>query len=82
MTFYQNIKPTNIHMTGVPEGEETECTGNPFEEGIAENLLTWERKQTHRPRNHTDTQTRGTQGGHTKTLIMKLCERFRIKRES
>ena len=37
--FWDNVKHTNIHITGVPQGEEVEKgPGKIFEEIIAENF--------------------------------------------
>ena len=43
--LWDNIKCTNIHIIGVPEGEEREKGPEKiFEEIIVENSLIWERK--------------------------------------
>ena len=43
--LWDNIKCTNIHVTGVPEGEEREkTTENIFEDIIAETSLLWKTK--------------------------------------
>ena len=43
--LWDNIKSTNIHIIGIPEGEEREKGPEKiFEEIIVENPLTWERK--------------------------------------
>ena len=39
-SLWDNFKCTNIHITGVPEGEEKEQdTGNLFEKTVKENVL-------------------------------------------
>ena len=43
--LWDNIKHTNIHIIGVPEGEEREKGPEKiFEETIAENFPAWETK--------------------------------------
>ena len=45
--LWDNVKCTNMHIIGVPEGEEREQgTEKIFEEIIAENFLTWERNHS------------------------------------
>ena len=44
--FWDTLKRNNIHIIGVPEGEEREKGPEKiFEKIILENFLTWERKQ-------------------------------------
>lgn len=42
--FEDNIKRTNIHSTGVPEGRERGGTKNILEEIMAEKFLIWGKK--------------------------------------
>ena len=52
-----NIECTIIHIIGVPEGEEREKGFKKiFEEIIAENFPTWERKQSTKSRKHRESQ--------------------------
>ena len=51
--LWDNVKCTNIHIIGVPEGEEREKgTENIFQEIIAKTSLTWERNHSFKSRKH------------------------------
>ena len=66
--FWENIKHTNIHITGVPEGEEKEKGPKKiFEEIIAETSLTWERKQSTKFRKCRESPADEPKEEHTKT---------------
>ena len=57
-----NIKHTNIHIIGVPDGEQREYRAeNIFKGKIAKTSLTWERTETSRSRNQREVQTGSTQ---------------------
>ena len=56
--LWDNIKRTNFHIIGVPEGEEREKGPKKiFEEIIVENSLTWERKEPPKSRKHRQSHT-------------------------
>ena len=60
--LWNNIKMTNIHVIGAPEGEERKKGPEKLlEEIMAENFPIWGRKQTYRLRNPTEFQIRPTQ---------------------
>ena len=62
--LWDNIKHANLHIIGIPEGEEREkWIENVFEEIMAENLLTWEKKQISKSRKHRESQKGSTQRG-------------------
>ena len=53
--LWDNVKRNNIHIIGVPEGEEREKgTEKIFQEIIAENSLTWERNHSLKSRKHNE----------------------------
>ena len=55
--LWDNVKHTNIHVIAVPEGEEWEKgTEKIFQEIIAENSPTWERKHSLKSRKHRSTR--------------------------
>ena len=55
--LWDKVKCTNIHITWVPEGEEREKqTEKIFQEIIAENSPTWERKHSLKSRKHRSTR--------------------------
>ena len=64
-----NINHTNIHVTGVPDGEERKYGAeNIFKGIIAKTSLTWERTETSRSRNQREFQTGSTQRSNQDTL--------------
>ena len=53
--LWDNMKRTNVRVIGVPEGEEREKeTEKIFQEIIAENSPTWERKHSLKSRKHNE----------------------------
>ena len=60
-----NMKRNNIHIIGIPEGEEKEEQGieNLFEKVMMENFPNLMRKKSYKSRNHRESQSRGTQRG-------------------
>ena len=53
--LWDNVKCTNIHIIGVPEGKEREKgTEKIFQEIIAENFLTWGRNHSLKSRKHNE----------------------------
>ena len=53
--LWNNVKCTNIHSIGVPEGEEREKeTERIFQEVIAKTSLTWERNHSLKSRKHNE----------------------------
>ena len=51
--LWDNVKRTNIHIIGVPEGEEREKgTEKIFQEIIAKTSLTWERNHSLKSSKH------------------------------
>ena len=53
--LWDNVKCTNIHIIGVPEGEEREKgTEKIFKEIIAKTSLTWERNHSLKSRKHNE----------------------------
>ena len=61
-----NMIHNNIHITGIPEGEEEQGTENLFEKVIMENFPNLMREKVTRSRNHRESQARGTQRGPPK----------------
>ena len=58
------MKRNNIHIIGIPEGEDKEQgIGNLFEKVMMEYFPNLMRKKSHKSRNHRESQTRGTQTG-------------------
>ena len=59
-----NMKCNNIHIIGIPEGEEEgQGIENLFAKVKMENFPNLMRKKSHKSRKHRDTQARGTQRG-------------------
>ena len=55
-----NMKHNNIHIIGIPEGEEEE---QGFEKVMMENFPNLMREKSHKSRKHRESQARGTQRG-------------------
>ena len=52
---WDNVKCSNIHIIGVPEGEEREKgTEKIFQEIIVKNFLTWGRNHSLKSRKHNE----------------------------
>ena len=60
-----NMKRKNIHIIGIPEGEEEEEQGieNLFEKVMMENFPNLRREKVNQNRKHRESQARGTQRG-------------------
>ena len=57
-----NMKGNNIHIIGIPEGEEEEQgIENLFEKVMMENFPNLMREKSHKSRKHRESQARGTQ---------------------
>ena len=82
-TFWDNFKRFNIHIIGVPEGEEREQEiGNLFENIMKENFPSLVKEKTCKSRKHRESQTRWMQTDpHQDTSELK-CQSLKIKRES
>ena len=53
--LWNNVKHTNIHIIGVPEGEERKKgSGKIFEEIIAKNCPKWEKNHSLKYRKHNE----------------------------
>ena len=68
--IWDNIKRTNIHIIGVPEGEErNKWAENIFKAIIAEDFLNLERKQISKSREYREFHTGSIKrGSHKDTL--------------
>ena len=56
-----NMKCNNIHIIGIPEGEEDEQgIENLFEKVMMENFPNLRREKSHKSSNHKESQARGT----------------------
>ena len=59
-----NMKGNNIHIIGIPEGEEEEQEiENLFEKVMMENFPNLRSENSHKSRKHREPQARGTQRG-------------------
>jgi len=57
--LWDNVNHTNIHIIGVPEGEEREKeTEKIFQEIILKTFLTWERNHSLKSRKHNEYHTK------------------------
>ena len=62
--LWDNFKHTNIHIRGVPEGEEKEQEiGNLFEKIMEENFPNLQKEIDMQARNHRESQSRWMQRG-------------------
>ena len=58
-----NVKHNNIHIIGIPEGEEEKGIENLFGKVVMENFPNLMREKSHKSRKHRESQARGTQRG-------------------
>ena len=63
----QDMKHSNICLIGIPEREEEQGTENLFDKVMMENFPDLMRDKSHQSRNHTESQSRGTQRGPLQT---------------